>query len=225
MRPATLCRSGAFLSPPRLVFSDIALNTDSMNTYTDTPPLPTSETLRDHFLIAMPGMHDARFNHTVTYICEHSEKGAMGIIINQLMPLTLGSIFNQLSLPDRRKLASSPVLAGGPVQVERGFVLHPTGQSWQSTLPVSDQVALTASRDIIDALAEGEGPGTFLVALGYAGWEAGQLEEEIRANAWLTVPANPAIIFDTPLDQRWTLAAQQPLGIDLNLISSVAGHA
>lgn len=195
-----------------------------MKTPTDVTDLNTPVSLRDHFLIAMPGMHDARFNHSVTYICEHGEKGAMGIVINQPIPLTLGQIMAQLNLPDVRHLGHHPILTGGPVQGERGFVLHPPGKEWQSTLQVSEQVCLTASRDIIDGLANGTGPEKFLIALGYAGWEAGQLEDEIMANAWLTIPASDSIIFDTPLEQRWSLAAQ-PLGIDLNLISSVAGHA
>jgi len=180
--------------------------------------------LRDHFLIAMPGMHDSLFNHSVTYICEHSEKGAMGVVINQVTPLTLKDVFDQLDLADLHTNGRQTVLAGGPVQTERGFVLHPPTKEWQSTLKVSDQTCLTASRDIIEALADGSGPEKFLIALGYAGWSAGQLEEEIMANAWLTIPASNTILFDTPLDQRWSLAAQ-PLGIDLNLISSVAGHA
>lgn len=195
-----------------------------MTTHSEVPDLNTPVSLRDHFLIAMPGMHDTRFNHSVTYICEHGEKGAMGIVINQPMSLNLGHIMTQLELQDVHHVGHHPVLAGGPVQTERGFVLHPPGKEWQSTLQVSDQVCLTASRDIIDALAAKQGPEKFLIALGYAGWEPGQLEDEIMANAWLTIPASHSIIFDTPLDQRWSLAAQ-PLGIDLNLISSVAGHA
>ncbi len=188
-----------------------------------TPQL-TAGSLRNHFLIAMPGMHDNSFAHTVTYICEHSDKGAMGIVINNLMPLVLGDIFNQMQLPNHPELTGAPVVAGGPVQVERGFVLHPRGEEWQSTLHVSPDLSLTASRDIIEALAEGRGPQNFLIALGYAGWGEGQLEAEIAANAWLTLPASNQIIFHTPFEQRWTAAAQ-PLGIDLNLISSVAGHA
>jgi putative transcriptional regulator len=188
-----------------------------------TPELITGS-LRNHFLIAMPGMHDSSFAHSVTYICEHSAQGAMGIVINNPMGLSLGDIFSQMQLPQKAELATQHVVAGGPVQIERGFVLHPRGQEWQSTLHVSPDLSLTASRDIIEAIAEGRGPALFLVALGYAGWGEGQLEAEISANAWLTLPADQQIIFHTPFEQRWNAAAQ-PLGIDLNLISSVAGHA
>lgn len=191
----------------------------------DTADL-TPGSLRDQFLIAMPGVHNNAFAHTVTYICEHSDKGAMGIVINNVMPLALRDIFTQMQLTaDHNGAGKQPIFAGGPVQVERGFVLHPTeAGEWQSTLRVSSQVSLTASRDIIEAIAEGRGPSHFLVALGYAGWDEGQLESEIAANAWLTLPADSQILFHTPAEQRWTAAAL-PLGIDLNLISSVAGHA
>lgn len=180
--------------------------------------------LRDQFLIAMPGLHDSSFAQTVTYVCEHNDQGAMGIVVNNLLPLTLGDIFAQMGLEHDGKLARLPIYAGGPMQMERGFVIHPRGHEWQSTLHVSPQISLTASRDIIEAIAAGEGPEQFLIALGYAGWGQGQLEAEIAANAWLTLPAEANILFGTPPEQRWTAAAQ-PLGIDLNLISSVAGHA
>lgn len=184
----------------------------------------TPGSLRDHFLIAMPGMPDSAFAHAVTYICEHSDKGAMGIVINNVMPLLIKDIFAQMELMDRAEIGNQLVFAGGPVQIERGFVLHPRGTEWQSTLNISSLISLTASRDIIEALAEGKGPEEYLVALGYAGWGEGQLEAEVAANSWLIVPADSNIIFKTPHEQRWTAAAQ-PLGIDLNLISSVAGHA
>lgn len=181
--------------------------------------------LRNQFLIAMPGMHDSAFAHTVTYVCEHSEKGAMGIVINNATPLTLNDIFAQMELKaEPNTINHQPVYAGGPVQIERGFVLHPRDTEWQSTLNISDEISLTASRDIIEAIANGSGPQQFLIALGYAGWGEGQLEAEIAANAWLTIPADSNILFNTPAEQRW-LASAQPLGIDLNLISSVAGHA
>lgn len=185
----------------------------------------TAGSLCDHFLIAMPGMHDATFAHTVTYICEHSDAGAMGIVVNNAMPLLLADIFIQLGLGKGKEHAGQQqVCAGGPVQIERGFILHPRGTQWQSTLDVSEHISLTASRDIIDALADGSGPSQFLLALGYAGWGEGQLEAEIAGNAWLTVPASSHILFETPFEQRWAAAAQ-PLGIDVNLISRVAGHA
>jgi putative transcriptional regulator len=184
----------------------------------------TEGSLRNHFLVAMPGMHNSVFAHSVTYICEHNEQGAMGIVINNPMGLSLGDIFGQMQLPINTQIAAQPVIAGGPVQIERGFVLHPADTEWQSSIRVSPELCLTASRDIIEALAEGRGPEKFLIALGYAGWGQGQLEEEIAANAWLTLPADQQIIFHTPFEQRWSSAAL-PLGIDVNLISSVAGHA
>lgn len=184
----------------------------------------TPGSLRDHFLIAMPGLNDSSFAHTVTYICEHSDKGAMGVVINSATPMQLKEIFAQMELNDVSQEGEQIIMAGGPVQPERGFVLHPSGSKWQSTLEVSPDISLTASRDIIVALAEGRGPKQFLITLGYAGWGEGQLEAEIASNSWLTVPADKTIIFDTPFEQRWTAAAQA-LGIDVNLISSTAGHA
>lgn len=188
--------------------------------------LLTSETLqslRDHFLIAMPSIHDNLFSHSVTYICEHTEQGAMGIVINQTLPLTLADVFKQLELTDHKSIGALPVIAGGPVQMDRGFILHESSQSYQSTLKVSEHIYLSTSRDIIDAIACGEGPENYLIALGYAGWSKNQLEQEILDNAWLILPADPLILFNTPLEERW-LAAARPLGIDLNLISSIAGH-
>lgn len=184
----------------------------------------TPGSLRDHFLIAMPGLNDSSFAHTVTYICEHSEQGAMGVVINMATPMLLKEIFEQMALSDQSELGGQIVMSGGPVQPERGFVLHSPDSKWQSTLEISPDVSLTASRDIIAALAEGRGPKHSLIALGYAGWGEGQLEAEIAANSWLTVPADKNIIFNTPLEQRWTAAAQA-LGIDVNLIASTAGHA
>ncbi|WP_049631433.1 YqgE/AlgH family protein [Cellvibrio sp. pealriver] len=184
----------------------------------------TPGSLRDHFLIAMPGLNDSSFAHTVTYVCEHSDKGAMGVVINAATPMLLKEIFLQMDLDDLSDQGDQIVMSGGPVQPERGFVLHTSDVKWQSTLEVSPDISLTASRDIIVALAEGRGPKQCLIALGYAGWGEGQLEAEIAANSWLTVPANKDIIFNTPLEQRWASAAQV-LGIDVNLIASTPGHA
>lgn len=184
----------------------------------------TPGSLRDHFLIAMPGLNESSFAHTVTYICEHSDKGAMGVVINSATPMLLKEIFSQMDLDDLANQGDQIVMSGGPVQPERGFVLHSNETKWQSTLEISSDVSLTASRDIISALAEGRGPKHCLIALGYAGWGEGQLEAEIAANSWLTVPADKDIIFTTPFEERWTSAAQT-LGIDVNLISSTAGHA
>lgn len=179
---------------------------------------------RDHFLIAMPGLTDPLFSRSVTYICDHSEHGAMGIVINQTLDLTLADVFEQLAIDYHPPLGSYPVLAGGPVNMQRGFVLHRDQGSWESTLRITSEISLTASKDIVKAIAREEGPRHAQFALGYAGWSAGQLEEEINTNTWLVVPANTTIIFDTPVDQRWAATAKQ-LGIDLNLISGNAGHA
>jgi putative transcriptional regulator len=182
-----------------------------------------NHSLKNHFLIAMPGLTDPRFSQSVTYVCEHNEGGAMGIMINQPAKLSYKELFEQLQLNDDYN-DESPLLLGGPVQKERGFVLHSSEKQWTSTLSVSDDIALTGSKDILDDIANHQGPKNVLIALGYAGWDAGQLEEEIVQNSWLTVPAEKHIIFDTPLDKRWTSAAKQ-LGIDLALMSSQAGHA
>ncbi len=184
----------------------------------------TPGSLRDHFLIAMPGMADPSFSHTVTYICEHSDKGAMGVVINTATPMQLKEIFAQMQLEDNASHGEQIIMAGGPVQPERGFVLHTGETQWQTTLKVSDEISLTVSRDIIAAMAEGNGPQDFLISLGYAGWGEGQLESEIAANSWLTVPADKNIIFHTPVDKRWAQAARS-LGIDLQLMSGSAGHA
>lgn len=184
----------------------------------------TPGSMRDHFLIAMPGLNDSSFAHTVTYICEHSDKGAMGVVINAATPMLLKEIFTQMDLDDLSDQGDLIVMSGGPVQPERGFVLHSNEAKWQSTLEISPDICLTASRDIISALAAGRGPKQCLIALGYAGWGEGQLEAEIAANSWLTVPADKDIIFSTPFEERWTTAAQA-LGVDVNLISSIAGHA
>ncbi len=183
------------------------------------------ESLRNHFLIAMPSMADPNFSRTVTYLCEHNEEGAMGLVINRPMELTLLDIAQGMGLDaDPELTARVPVYQGGPVQVERGFVLHQPLGDWEATLVVSDDIGVTMSRDIIEAIVAGDRPERFLVALGYAGWGAGQLEHEMAANAWLNGPADPAIIFDAPVEQRWTLAAAR-LGVDLSLLSSDVGHA
>jgi putative transcriptional regulator len=184
--------------------------------------------LTGHLLIAMPGLQDPNFQRTVTYVCEHSDQGALGIVINRPLDLDLGEVFAQLDLaPADPDLARQPVLQGGPVHQERGFVLHegPGDQpSFDATLAVTDTIRVTTSQDILASLAGGRGPRRALLALGYAGWGAGQLEQEMAANAWLSVPATNEIIFDTPFASRWREAARL-LGIDLATLSSDAGHA
>ena len=181
--------------------------------------------LANQLLIAMPGMVDPNFSTTVTLICEHNEEGALGIVINRPLDLKLGGLFDQLSVekadPDA---AESPVLAGGPVGPERGFVLHNPGHHYENSVAVSDAIHLTLSRDVLDAMARGQGPEKSIVALGYAGWEPGQLEGEMLANSWLNVPATPELVFDAPFAERWALAART-LGIDIHRISPGAGHA
>lgn len=183
-----------------------------------------SGSLRNHFLIAMPGLRDPIFCQSVTYICEHSDEGAMGIVVNHPLDITLDEIFDRLSLDYDDAVGKTPVLAGGPVNTQQGFVLHRKEGQWESSLEITPEVCLTASRDIVDAIAANQGPSGAQFALGYAGWSAGQLEKEISSNSWLTVPADQAILFDTPLHERRNAVGAR-LGIDMNLISGVAGHA
>ena len=184
-----------------------------------------TSSLRNHFLIAMPALADPNFSHSVTYLCEHNEEGAMGIVINRYMPITLAEVLEQMAIePSSRLDTSVPIHDGGPVQPEHGFVIHSPIGAWESSLGITDDIALTTSRDILTAIGHNEGPAKYLIALGYAGWGPGQLEQEMAQNAWLSGPASPEILFDLPLEQRWSAAAAQ-LGIDLNLLSSEIGHA
>jgi len=179
----------------------------------------------DHFLIAMPSLADPNFSQTVTLICDHNDEGALGIVINRPLELSLSELFEHLEMTTTIPLpVNAAVYAGGPVQMDHGFVLHhPLGQ-WESTLRIQEQLGLTTSRDILSAIASGDGPEKSLVTLGYAGWGPGQLEQEISNNAWLTVPNDIKIVFDVPANKRWQAAASK-LGIDLNLLAGVAGHA
>lgn len=180
--------------------------------------------LRNHFLVAMPGLRDPYFANSITYICDHTADGAMGLVINKAMEAQLSDVFEQMDISFTPLTGHQPILAGGPVGTQRGFVLHPTFGEWESTVSVGPNISLTASRDIIQAIAEGEGPLNPQFILGHAGWGAGQLEQEIKDNSWLTVPASAQILFHTPIEQRW-MAAAQCLGIDINLMTSTAGHA
>ncbi|HEX7116289.1 MAG TPA: YqgE/AlgH family protein, partial [Steroidobacter sp.] len=183
------------------------------------------EFLTNQFLIAMPAMTDSNFAQTVTFIWEHNAEGALGIIINRPLRMRLADVFEQLKMPTAPGVsAEQPVLQGGPVQTDRGFVVHQAGGNWEHTLRVSSRIQVTTSPDILDAMARGGGPDTALVALGYAGWGAGQLESEIAQNAWLTAPCDERILFEVPYEQRWR-AAGRLLGIDLTTISPQAGHA
>mgnify|MGYP000153255145 CR=1 FL=1 len=181
--------------------------------------------LTHHFLIAMPAMADSVFSKTLTYICEHNERGALGLVINRPTDLTLIDLFKQLGIHQQDVQENNTlVLFGGPVQLDCGFVLHqPIGQ-WQSTLGVNQEVGLTTSLDILKAIANSEGPDQILIALGYAGWAAGQLEHEMAQNAWLSVPASLDVIFDLSSEERLS-AAMQLLGVDYANLSNEVGHA
>lgn len=189
--------------------------------------LPSSEYLTDQFLIAMPNLMDPNFFHSVTYICEHNENGAMGIVINQPVNLSLTELVSQIGMEQGEeddKRLEQPVFRGGPVETERGFVLHNPIGNWESTLDINGQIGVSTSNDIVAALAKGKGPEQFLVALGYAGWGAGQLEAEMAQNAWLSGPADARIIFETRAERRWEEAAKL-LGVDINQMTGDAGHA
>jgi putative transcriptional regulator len=191
----------------------------------DTIGMVGSTNLTNQFLIAMPGLRDPNFARTVTYICEHSDKGAMGIVVNRPLDLSVADVMSHMQIADTPpEIGQQMVYLGGPVESERGFVLHSGTPSWNSTLRITDAICVTTSRDILEAMARGQGPERTLVALGYAGWAGGQLEHELQDNAWLSGPADARIIFDLPAEERWAAAARL-LGVDLNLISSEAGHA
>ena len=180
--------------------------------------------LNNNFLIAMPNMQGDDFSKSVTYLCQHDDEGALGIIINKPHTMTMKAIFDQLSVTAvSEQVANTHLFMGGPVQPERGFVLHSPVGSWDSTLPVNDELALTSSKDILEAIAEDKGPEKWMVALGYAGWAAGQLEGEIQRNAWLHGDAEQHIIFEEPVMQRWELAGHR-IGVDISLMSTDAGH-
>ena len=180
---------------------------------------------RHHFLIAMPALADSVFSRSLVYVCEHNQQGALGIIINRPTNLTLGELFAQINAPlSKPDLEKIPVHYGGPVQTDRGFVLHePMGQ-WQSTLSINDRVGLTTSKDILHAVGAGNGPSNMLISLGYSGWTQGQLEHELAENAWLSVPASDRILFDLPAEERLP-AAMALLGVDYASLSEDAGHA
>ena len=185
--------------------------------------------LSNHFLIAMPGLQDAVFARSVVYLCEHNDKGALGLVINRPIDINLKHLFEKVDLSlDRSDLAERPVYLGGPVQTERGFVLHESlddeGGHYNSTLKIEGGLEMTTSRDVLEALSNGAGPRKVFITLGYSGWTAGQLEEEISRNGWLNVDADPDVIFDTPVEQRYDKALSL-LGIDRNFLMGEAGHA
>jgi len=181
---------------------------------------------KNHFLIAMPTMSDPNFAHSITYICEHNDEGAMGIVVNRPMDLMVGDILSHLKIDEYdQSYDDVPVMCGGPVQMELGFVLHRfEADQWESSQRLQGDICLTSSKDILQAIANNQGPRENLIALGYAGWSAGQLDEEMAQNAWLSVKADPDIIFSTPCEQRWQAAAKL-LGVDLALMTNQIGHA
>lgn len=191
----------------------------------DTRVMIETESLSNHFLIAMPTLEDPNFHHTTTFICEHDADGALGVVINRPLEIQLGEILLHMDIrTDDIELASQAVYMGGPVQSDRGFVLHEPIGEWEATLKVTDSIGITSSRDILAAIAAGEGPDKSIITLGYAGWGAGQLEQELAQNTWLSGPADRNIVFDMPPEQRW-LAAAALIGVDLHLISNETGHA
>lgn len=181
--------------------------------------------LSNQFLIAMPGMVDPNFAGAVIYVCEHNADGALGLVINRPTDLSMATLFERIDMSlESSPIKDSPVYFGGPVHTDRGFVLHAPIGAYGSSLAVGDGLALTTSRDVLQAVANGEGPAQILVTLGYSGWEAGQLESEIAQNAWLSVLADPSVIFDVPASDRFT-AALRLLGIDPIMLAGEAGHA
>ena len=192
---------------------------------TPANPLFADHFLADHFLIAMPALADPNFARGVTLLCQHDKDGAMGLTINRRSDFVLGEIFRQMGIESQvPELAAQPVLLGGPVQPDHGFVLHDDPREWDSTLRFGNGLAITTSRDVLEAMARGDGPARTLVVLGFAGWAAGQLEAELIENAWLTGPVDSAVIFDLPLEARWRAAADA-IGVDLMRLSDAVGHA
>ena len=181
--------------------------------------------LTNQLLIAMPSLLDPNFAQTVALICEHTDRGALGIVLNKPLPMRLSDVLTQMKLePSTVGIAAQPVLRGGPVHTDRGFVLHRPGGQWDHTHKVSETIQVTTSRDVLAAMARGEGPGGAFIALGYAGWESGQLEREIRENAWTSMPVDARVVFELPYEERW-IGAWRLLGIDVDRLSLVAGHA
>ena len=182
----------------------------------------SGQSLKGHFLVASPWLGDPNFHGGIVYICDHDSDGAFGLLVNQPLDVSLGEILEQLDMDGGH--LEQPVYGGGPVQQERGFVLHPDGGDWQSTVAVSDRLRITTSRDILQAIGNEVGPERYLIALGYSGWGSGQLEEELSGNAWLTCPATDRILFETPWQDRYH-AVLTDMGIDPGQLDQSVGHA
>lgn len=181
--------------------------------------------LANHLLVAVPSLQQPPFTRSVTLVCQHDASGALGVVVNRPSEYSLGDVLGQLDIPcGDPQLAAVPVLSGGPVHAERGFVIHDDARTWASTLEVASGLYLTTSRDILHAMAEGNGPRNVVVTLGCAGWGPGQLEQELVDNSWLAVPAGREVVFDVPLDQRWQAAAGL-IGVDLSRLADYGGRA
>lgn len=181
--------------------------------------------LGGQLLLALPSLADPRFRGSVVLMCEHGEEGALGLIVNHPMQLNLGVVLKQLNLPaDHAEIAARTVFSGGPVETQRGFVIHDAPERFADTLSLGETLGVSSSEPILDAISQGEGPGRFIIVLGYAGWGPGQIEKELRENAWLPVPATPEVIFDTSIKDRWRQAAGQ-IGFDPLQLSSESGNA
>ena len=191
-----------------------------------TVKFSSSLSLANQFLIAMPSLDDGYFQRSLTYVCEHDEQGAMGLVVNKQTDMSVKHLLSEIKIdaPESSSMSDNLVLAGGPVQTDRGFVLHSGNRTWSSSLQLEDGIMVTTSKDILENLGKDTGPEDYLVTLGYAGWSAGQLEEEIANNAWLTVKADPEVIFNTPAEERWEKAVKM-LGIDIAQLTHFAGHA
>ena len=196
-----------------------------METPKATDTTDSAASLANQLLVALPALGDPTFARSVTLVCQHDADGAMGVMVNRASEYTLGEVLRQMGIEcDDKALRARPVLAGGPVHPERGFVLHDGDGTWDSTLPITGALSVTTSRDVLEAIARGEGPANAIVALGCAGWGAGQLEQELVENSWLTVPADPELLFELPLPLRWQASAGR-LGVDLAHMADYSGHA
>lgn len=185
--------------------------------------MDSSSNLKNHFLLAMPLMNDPWFGQSVCYICDHNENGTMGLVINKPMGISLGDIYSELDIESEGQ-AERPILQGGPVSPEQGFVLYEGGYNEVQNMEITQGIRLSTSKDILATIAEGSGPDNVIVCLGYAGWDAGQLEDEIARNSWLTIPADEELLFHTPIEEIAKKAAEK-LGVDLNMLSGQSGHA
>jgi putative transcriptional regulator len=183
------------------------------------------DNLTNQYLLATPNIQDPLFASSIVYMCEHSSEGSMGMVINHLAEQTLQNIFEQLDIEcDDPDILNTHVFIGGPVKLQQGFVLHTPCGDWDKTIPVGDEVYLSSSRDILEAIAQHQGPQKYLVLLGFSGWAAGQLEKELQENSWLTAKASPTITYNKDIDQKWQMAFDT-LGFNLDKLSPITGNA